>query len=221
VLTIFTTPKPFTGQAADHQRNAITSWTLLRPRPEVILLGDEEGTLSICNELGLRNLPEVNRNEYGRPLVSELFARAEEAASHDLVCYLNSDIVLLPDFAEAIRRLHVWRGARAFLAVGERWNVDVDGSIEFEGNWATELRERARVKAESGGAYALDYFVFTRGLFRSIPSFAVGRPGWDNWMLYSARKGRGAVVDVSRVVTAIHQRHGDPTPARDAFWSYP
>ena len=54
MLTIFTTPKPFVGQAATQQRNAIVSWTLLRPRPEIVVFGDEEGAERICKELDLR-----------------------------------------------------------------------------------------------------------------------------------------------------------------------
>src|SRR5437868_6839668 len=47
-LTVFATMKHFRGRAAVHQRNAIRSWTLLRPRPEVILFGDEDGVVQIC-----------------------------------------------------------------------------------------------------------------------------------------------------------------------------
>jgi hypothetical protein len=69
MLTIFACPKPFTDpHIAIIQRNAITSWTLLRPRPEIILFGDEPGVTEICKELGLRHVGEVERNEYGTPL---------------------------------------------------------------------------------------------------------------------------------------------------------
>ena len=39
-LSIFSTCKPFEALAAVQQRNAILSWTFLRPRPDVILLGE-------------------------------------------------------------------------------------------------------------------------------------------------------------------------------------
>jgi hypothetical protein len=41
-----------------------------------------------------------------------------------------------------------------------------------------------------------------------VPPFAVGRPGWDNWMIYRARLLRIPVVDATRAITAIHPRHG-------------
>src|SRR5437867_436815 len=80
LLTLCTTPKPFEGRAGVHQRNAITSWTLLRPRPEVIVVGDEAGAVETCAELGVRNVPEVARNEFGIPLVSDLLGRVRSVA---------------------------------------------------------------------------------------------------------------------------------------------
>lgn len=44
MLTIFSYPKPFKGHIDVIQRNAINSWTLLNPKPEIILACDEEGT---------------------------------------------------------------------------------------------------------------------------------------------------------------------------------
>ena len=42
MLTIFSCPKPFRGHFGMIQRNAIRSWTLLKPTPDVILIGDEK-----------------------------------------------------------------------------------------------------------------------------------------------------------------------------------
>ena len=42
-FTIFACPKSFNGANAVMQVNAIKSWTLLKPQPENILFGDEEG----------------------------------------------------------------------------------------------------------------------------------------------------------------------------------
>lgn len=64
MLTIFSCPKPFRGHINIIQRNAIRSWTLLQARPEIILIGNEEGTAEVCKEFGLRHIPDVERNEY-------------------------------------------------------------------------------------------------------------------------------------------------------------
>src|SRR5712691_10486867 len=65
MLTIFATPKPFRGHIAVIQRNAIRSWTLLRPACEIILMGNDGGTADIAAEFGVRYVPDVARNTLG------------------------------------------------------------------------------------------------------------------------------------------------------------
>src|SRR5690242_10812691 len=72
MLTVFATPKPFRGHIAVIQRNAIRSWTLLRPACEIILLGDEEGIADTAAEFGLPPFPFVFPNNLCPPLVNEL-----------------------------------------------------------------------------------------------------------------------------------------------------
>src|SRR5712691_9090902 len=98
MLTIFALPKRFRGHFGVIQRNAISQWARLRPRPEILLFGNEEGTGEIALELGVRHIPEMKCNEYGTPLLSDLFAKAHALASHDILCYVNADIMLLGDF---------------------------------------------------------------------------------------------------------------------------
>jgi hypothetical protein len=52
-----------------------------------------------------------------------------------------------------------------------------------------------------------DYFVFPRHLFTTIPDFAIGRAGWDNWMIYEARRCAYRVVDLTGSVQVVHQNH--------------
>ena len=61
-------------------------------------------------------------------------------------------------------------------------------------------------KAARAVPTAIDYFVFTAGLFDPLPPFVVGRARFDNWLVWQARQ-RGAVVDATRAVVAVHQRH--------------
>jgi hypothetical protein len=44
-------------------------------------------------------------------------------------------------------------------------------------------------------------------LFEEIPEFAIGRAGWDNWIIYHARRQGWPVVDGTPSITAIHQDH--------------
>src|SRR5712664_4002027 len=88
MITIFAMPKAFRGHIDVIQRNAIMSWTRLSIKPEIILLGTDEGTAEVAREFGVRHLPEVARNPEGTPLVSDLFAQGQRCAANDLLCYV-------------------------------------------------------------------------------------------------------------------------------------
>jgi hypothetical protein len=205
MITIFATPKPFRGHAAVIQRNAIHSWTLLRPACEIILMGNDEGTAEIAAEFGLRYVPEVARTSFGTPLVSDLFKQAQQLSVSNLFCYVNSDIILMSDFMRAIQRV-VDQKSR-FLLVGHRWNLDVNEVLEFKPDWEEKLRSQVKNFATLAGATSIDFFVFTRGLLGEMPPFAIGRPAWDNWTLYRARALSAPLIDATPVVMAVHQNH--------------
>src|SRR5512143_1553035 len=101
LITLFSAPKPFTNpHIAMIQRNAIHSWTLLID-VEVILMGEENGLAEAARELGVKHLPNVARNESGTPLISSMFQLARENSNSDLLCIINADMILMPDFVEA------------------------------------------------------------------------------------------------------------------------
>lgn len=205
VLSLFTSPKPFQGHIGVIQRNALRSWSELGPEAEVLLIGDEEGMAEEAARSGARHLPEVERNELGTPLVSSIFAIARKSARHPNLCYVNSDVILLPDLLNAVRQL-AGRFER-YLLVGRRWDLDVPEPLPKSPGWEQELRERIRTEGELHTPTGSDYFVFPRTMFSALPPFALGRAGWDNWMIYAGRHAHVPVVDGTGAVTAIHQTH--------------
>lgn len=205
MLTIYAMPKPFLGHIGVIQRNAIKSWTLLRPECEVILFGDEEGTAEVAKELGVKHYPDIKRNSFGTPLLNDLFDQAEKMASGNFLCFVNADIILMGDFLNALER--VMRRKNLFLMVGRRWNVDIDEPLKFEEEWEEGLRLHVVKNGHQVNASSIDYFVFPKKFWDSMPPFAIGRPRYDNWMIFYAREKGRAVVDASPMVMAIHQNH--------------
>lgn len=205
MLTLFAIPKPFTGLFDLIQRNAIRSWTHLDPGIQIILTGDEPGTAEVARELSLEHVPEVPRSEYGTPLVNGLFAAAEQHARHDVLCYVNSDIILMSDFARAIRR--VLSMGKPFFATGRRWTAPVESPLEFSDGWERRLRKHVRHCGKREGAGALDYFIYRKASLGEIPPFAIGRPTYDNWLLYNAIRRGMRLIDITPSIMAVHQRH--------------
>jgi hypothetical protein len=205
-FTLFSTPKKFDGHIAVIQRNAIASWTRMNPTPEIILFGTDPGTAEIASEFGLRHVPTVKCNEWGTPLVSDLFAQAQELATGAAVCYVNADIILFDDFAQAISRVAAW--SDKFLMVGRRTDLDIKDPINFlQDDWAAQIRNRARREGKLQIARSIDYFAFSRGLYPPMPPLAIGRFWWDNWLLWKARSLQAKVVDATKAVLVVHQNH--------------
>ena len=206
MLTIFTHCKPFRGHIGMIQRNAIGSWTHLRPRCEVVLFGDREGTAATAKEFGVRHVPEVAKNQYGAPLLNDLLRKTEGLSSDDLLCYVNCDIVFGHEFMRAVDRVSRWR--RRFLLIGECWNLDVLRPLTFDvPEWEQDLECLIHEKGQPRGPFANDYFVFPRGFYGDLPAFALGRAAFDHWLIWKARAIGAPVVDATRVVLAVHQNH--------------
>ena len=206
MLTFFTTAKPFRGHDGIIQRNALKSWTLLHPDVEVILFGDEEGAADAAHNSGLRHEPRVERNEFGTKRLDSLFYRAQAVARHDLLCYINCDIVLMPDFLDAVkwvREKHL-----QFLMVGRRWDIETAvPSSSGNRDWEPLLHRQVLQKGQRRGPEWIDYFVFARGLYKDLPPFVVGRVVWDNWLVWKALASNHSVIDASSAVRAVHQNH--------------
>ena len=203
MLTIFTIPKPFRDNINVIQRNAIRSWLKLYPKCEVILFGDDEGVAEAVREFGVLHIPEIEKNEFGTPLLSSAFKLAQKKAKNEILVYINADIILMSDFISAIKKIE----KPLFLMSGRRWDLDIKEEIDFNTDWEKKLQERIKKEGKLHGFSGIDYFVFPRNLPHNLPSFAVGRPGWDNWLIYHIRTLKIPIIDVTEVITIVHQNH--------------
>lgn len=206
--TIFSVPKAHKGDIRLLQKNAVTSWTRLRPRPHVILFGDEDGVAALAAETGAVHLAEIRTNRHGTPLVSDAFSKALSMSRDDLFCFINSDIILADDFIRSVIAVDGWSRDRPFLMVGRRTNLAVVADVDFDDpRWQESLRDDSAREGERASPLFIDYFAFRRGAFDELPPFAVGRAAYDNWLIWAAWRKGVKVVDASHDVTAIHQDH--------------
>jgi len=205
LLTLFTAPKPFTDPHINMiQRNTLHNWLALGEAIEVVVIGDEPGIAETCKELGLIHLPNVICNQQGTPLISSIFELARSVNDSPYLAYANADILFTPELMNAVRLL---AEEDQFLSVGQRWDLDIDDFLVFSEGWAERLKNRVQDHGQLHGQSGSDYFIFPRSCFLDIPDFAVGRAGWDNWMIFRARWQHWPVIDLSSSVTVVHQNH--------------
>lgn len=199
-LTLFALPKAFEGETGARQRAALQTWRSAVPEAQILIMGSEQGLGEVAREISAERVLEIARNERGTPLVSDAFRQASAQARGELLCYINSDILLFDDFAAAVKASARFSGG-PFLMTGRRWNFDQEPGENVPDK--SQICRRGSLYDE----FNMDYFVFRRGDFNQIPAFAVGRPGWDNWMIYEARRRGMMVIDATRAVTAGHLNH--------------
>ena len=219
MLTLFAIPKPFKGHIGIIQRNAIQSWKLICPECEIILVGNDEGTAEVASEMGLRHVPDIATNQHGTPLVSGIFQAAQRLASNDILGYVNADIMLTGDFIQAVDQ--VISISDRFLMVGQRWDVDIKTPWDFDtAGWESRLQEFVKERGTLHPKTGMDFFVFPRELYETVPPFAIGRTAWDNWLVAHANKQSAYVIDATERVMAIHQDHDSGTfQSKDALWT--
>jgi hypothetical protein len=204
-ITIFSAPKPFTNPHINViQRNAVKSWSLLKD-VDVILIGDEPGIPEAARELGVKNVPQVERDEKGIPLVSSVMEIGHKYSNNPLLCYANADMILMSDLFRAARQASEQK--QDFLLVGQRWDLDLPKPMDFSGDWESRLRLDVARRGTFYSPWGIDYFVFPRHLYTDVPNFTIGRPAWDNWMVYHACTSFGMAIDATRDVLVIHQTH--------------
>lgn len=217
MITIFALPRPFEGPFAIIQRNAIKSWTLLKPKCEIILFGNELGTAEISREFGLKHIPELKTNEFGTYLLDDIFTKAQQTASFEIMAKVNADNILMNDFLEGIESLRRFHKGQ-FLMVGQRWDVDVKELIQFNtSGWEKNLRERLKKEGKLHGMSGMDYWIFTRNIQLDPPPFTEGRFTTDGWLVSKAKSYKIPVIDGTKVITLVHQNHYYPQKAKSFY----
>jgi hypothetical protein len=224
LITLFSAPKPFTDpHIALIQRNAIRSWTLL-PEVDVILLGNETGLAEAAVELGVKHIPDVAVNSSGTPLISSMFQVARENSTSDLLCIINADMILMSDFVEASNHAlesvglpsrvqeHTLASTQApalqkFVLLSQRWDLDIAQPLDFSEGWQDRLSSIVHHQGSLHRPAGSDFFLFPRSTFHQVPDFTIGRAGWDNWMIYKARREGWPVIDCTPSIMIVHQNH--------------
>lgn len=222
-MTLFTCPKPFVSPFDVTQRDAIMSWTMLFPRPEIILFGDEEGVAEIAEQLSVRHVPEIDRSPSGAPLAHSMFASVGEKGHGLLSGFINADIIATQSLWDVAARVYSCLEGN-FLIIGRRWGLDVSGPISFtRGGWWRELQRRCQSSGRLDPPDALDYFIFTHDLYEELPPLAIGRAAIDGALIALALKKGVPVVDATDAILVVHQNHGySHVPGgKDEVWKGP
>lgn len=202
-MNIFGVPLPFKGVTSIRQQNAIWSWNEMEFAGWIYLLGLELDKDDL--ELLPMNVIQVNpieTDEFGTPLISNIFSVMQALADDRPVVYINSDVIIAGiDGAVQICEEQF----EDFLIVGRRYDLNITDYLDFDIAWEMDLLMQCEWDGDLHPCGAIDWFAFTPGLYTSIPPFAIGRSAWDNWLVIDALRQGVPVIDASKVTMTIHQ----------------
>ena len=95
--------------------------------------------------------------------------------------------------------IFLWCRAVIIFKSRSRWRSVPIGTWPFE----SEPLVESRMYPAAGS----DIFVYPRGLFGTVPPFAIGRGYWDNWLIRRSVELEASVIDATGTVVAVHQDH--------------
>jgi len=206
MITIFTTPKPFEGKNKIIQHNAINSWRTLSGNIQIVIFGNSSGGKDMAAEVNAIHIPEIKSNHLNTPYIADMLAKVEDVSKDNVLCYINADIILPDNFLQIVERAS--DRFRKFLMVGTRWDLDWSDKIDFMSRDSrNEFWKLARKNGIRHSVSGMDYFVYPRGIWKNIPDLLAGRAGFDNWLIWKARRALVPVIDASTEIFAVHQSH--------------
>lgn len=200
MITIFSTVKPDDDY---RQNNAIKSWVAL-PRSKVLLIGKEAKRLACEFETDFAS--GVRRSPYGIPLLDSLFEIAQRDRDSNLFLYINADIIVWEDIIVALEICD--EEFEEFLMVGQRTNLTVEKGCSL-----------CQQDAKAGSLLhpcGCDFFGFTYNLWPTVLPYVIGRTTFDNWLIWSALEMGKPVIDITKIVTVVHQKHYEDRSIRQS-----
>lgn len=111
----------------------------------------------------------------------------------------------MPDFVEAAKQ--VMNLKDRFVLLSQRWDLDITQPIDFNEGWQDRLWAIVYRQGTLHRPAGSDFFLFPLSSYLDVPDFAIGRAGWDNWMIYKAHKEKWPVIDCTPSVMIVHQNH--------------
>jgi hypothetical protein len=203
---------PFPVQEGEHPNtirliNSVESWVSLDPQPEILFLCEDERTARFLSGHypGVRTVIGLERNKIGDLDLGHIFRIADDLATHDLICYCDSDLILLPGFVHAMTYISTLYQPGTYSVCANRWESKVEGPVDYDDPvWPEVVRSQITKLCKAGS----DFSLYPRGLLHDMPPFSIGKGHWDGWRMGRIRQLGLHLVNIQELQLAIHQRHG-------------
>jgi len=206
-VVIISTFKPFIEEFKIEQMNAIKSWKKLRCNPKIVIIGDDQGVEEVCKKENIIHHPQLEKNEYGTPLVGDIFKRGWEYATEDDICiFVNGDIVLTDSLSDTLDRFTKeypnYKDLK-YMITAIRFDWTNFKEIDFENtNWENEINKY--MKGKYSPPTAGDIFIHKKNTF-NIPRSGIAKMCYDSWIIGYANKYFDISINATSSLKIYHQ----------------
>ena len=187
----------------------VKNWLSLRPYLIPVVFTNESTIANECRRQGFDVLPVRVTAAGGIPVLKYMYEDTMNTYSSSFYGYSNSDIL----FSETLIQTLSWilntsiNFTNPIMIVGKRTNVSrlkLNDTLSWKKFHAVAL---CRGVVFAGKAE--DYFITSRSYpWNDIPEVVIGRPAYDNWIVYNARKNNHTLIDATKTLLAVHQTTG-------------
>ncbi|XP_060596812.1 uncharacterized protein LOC132750783 [Ruditapes philippinarum] len=193
LLTLFTTWNNSPVKNAVHNIT-LRNWMTLRPYVvPVIFLYD-----NLTKQAG-----------GGIPILKYMYIDVMRLFKSTFYAYSNADILFTDTLIYTLFSLKEYMKhiSMPILVVGKRHNVNF--LTMSEGLSWKSITQVAQMRGKLFNGFAEDYFITTPEYpWRDIAEVVIGRPAYDNWLVYRSRKLQVNVIDSTNTILAVHQTTG-------------
>lgn len=208
-VIFITSCKPFKNDIIWRQTNAILSWNNLKIDKKIIIVGDREsGVKEFCDNYPfIFNVKGIYSNH--TPFLYSLLEEGNKFASdNDIICLINSDIILTQTFVDTVCAFKKkYEHIDKYLLLGQRFDWFQPRKIDVLNldNILDEIKKESTIHPP----YGSDYFIHSKKTLLNFinKNLNFGKPGYDRWLPYNCLKHKIFVCDVSKTINAIHQEH--------------
>jgi len=207
-VVIFATFKPFLDEFVTEQLNALHSWKALRCKPKIVILGDDYGTKQVCKNENVIHHETLLKNEYGTPLVDDIFKQGWNYATDDDICiFINGDIILTNSLCDGLDRFVIENpnyNKQTYMLTSIRYDWFNFRSIDFsDPSWEEKIN--LDMKGEFALPTGIDLFIHRKNTIKNIPKSGIAKFAYDSWILGYAIYNFDITIDTTLVIKIYHQ----------------
>ena len=210
-ISFITAFKKFVGLYDIIQKSVIYSWKMNDIK--VIVPANETDTKIKCSDYSnITVIDEVKRaRELGfsnqSPVLKDLIEKALPHIDTTMVAFINSDIMILEDFAQKCEKIFQKYGYDIFI-VGSRLNIRLNYYADSPEGYKKALSEP---RLPYDDITSSDIFITSKFMWKKIlqdmPEFILGRYCWDNWLHTFAEINNLKKYNCTKTLVTLHCEH--------------